>query len=168
MKNNSSPSFRFVLLSAALLGTVPLHAADHVEAHWTDVCKVAGDKALTITTADGATVEGFCVSIGVDQISIRTKDQRLVNVARSALSRIDMHLHLSSTRGHELRSLGHGMRVGLSHGVGWLFSPSALMGMVAIPSTLAWGAVSAPFCAIGDLADKLSGPPASQREIRVI
>ncbi len=106
--------------------------------------------------------------IGVDEISVNTKDRGVVKVARSALSRIDMHLHISSHRGHELRALGHGVHVGLSHGFGWLLSPAAPLGIVTIPATLAWGAVSAPFCAIGDVAAKLAPAPATEREIRVI
>jgi hypothetical protein len=131
---------------------------------------VAEGQPLTLTTADGATVDGYCVAIGVDEISVNTKDRGVVKVARSALSRIDMHLHTSSHRGHELRALGHGVHVGLSRGFGWLLSPDALLGIVTIPATLAWGAVSAPFCAIGDVAAKakLVPPPATEREIRVI
>ena len=161
MKHIPFTSFCLVLVSSVL------HAAAPVEAQWTDVCRVAAGQPLTLTTADGSKIEGYCFAVSVDQISIRTQDRGVVKVTRSALSRISMHLH-ASNRGHELRALGHGMRVGLRHGFGWLFSPDALMGIVTIPATLAWGAVSAPFCAIGDVAAKLGPAPETEREIHVI
>jgi hypothetical protein len=56
------------------------------------------------------------------------------------------------------------MHEGLRQGFEWLFSPYAPLGMVVVPGTVAWGAVAAPFCLLGDLNDKLAG----RREIKVI
>jgi hypothetical protein len=46
---------------------------------------------------------------------------------------------------------------GLAEGVNELLSPLAIGGIVMIPSTLAWGAVSLPFCLLGDLKAKIGG-----------
>jgi hypothetical protein len=168
MKNSTLATFRLALFSVAVLGSAPLHAAATVEAHWTEVCRVAGDHALKVTTADGSTLEGYCVAIMADQMSVRTTDRGIVKIARSTLASIRMHVPESKDQGHELASLHRKMRSALKHEVNWLFSPSALLGVVSLPATLAWGAASAPFCAIGDLADKLTHESEKEQEIKVI
>jgi hypothetical protein len=127
-----------------------------------DLGAVAGGKQLTIQTVDGSTVDGYCLSINVDEIAITTKDQRIVRIARKTLSRI--HVQRSQNDGHQLRALGRGIHKGLRKEVDWLFSPYAPLGIVAVPATLAWAAVSAPFCLLGDLTHANSGT----REIKVI
>jgi hypothetical protein len=57
---------------------------------------------------------------------------------------------------HHLADLGDGMSKSFRRGFGWLFSPAAALGLVTIPATVAWGAVAAPFCLLGDLGD--TGP----------
>jgi hypothetical protein len=152
---------RFLAVLAVMAGTLPLHAADQVEARWTEVCKVADGHPLTITTVNGDTVDGYCVAIEVDQIAVTTRDQKVVRIARAALSRIQMS---RSRKSHQLSSLGHGMRVGFRQGFDWLLSPYAPLGLVVVPGTVAWGAVAAPFCLVGDLKDKVAG----RQEIKVI
>jgi hypothetical protein len=161
MKN--IPAFRssFLALSAAMAWTLPLHAADPIETHWADVCNVATGQQLVLTTADGATVEGYCIRINAEEMGIRTLDSKTVTIARAAPSR----LQLRRKKGGQLASLGHGLRTGLRDETGWLLSPMAPLGLVAVPATLAWGAMSAPFCALGDLVAKLTPP---QREIKLI
>lgn len=167
MRKLTLTTLRFALLSAALACSVPASAADAVEAHWTEVCSVAGGNVVHISTSDGAMLEGYCVAVGVDEISIRTKDRGVVKVARSALSRISMALQ-ASDRGHELRALRRDMKSALKAEIGWVFSPHALGGLVSLPATLAWGAVATPFCAIADLEDKITGDSRKEREIKVI
>ena len=53
----------------------------------------------------------------------------------------------------------------LGKGFALLFSPKAPEGLVTIPATLAWGAVSAPFCLLGDIVHQ--DDPAT-REIKII
>lgn len=149
-----------------LVASLPLRAADSIEANWNQVCRVAIQHTLTVTTADGATVEGVCVAIDVNQISIETKDHRIVKIARSALSRIDMS-KLTATGGHELRSLGRGIRAGVRQGVAWTFSTSAPLGLVTIPATLGWAAISAPFCAIADLHQKFTHESRQKQQIKI-
>lgn len=149
MRHKTLPSIHVFTLSAAIALTLPLHAASDIQVPWNQVCRAAGGNRLTIQTVDGSTVDGFCMSITVDEMSINTSNGRIVKIARKALARIDMER--SKNNGHQLRALGKGMRGGLRTSVGWLLSPSAALGIIGIPATLAWGAVSAPFCAIGDL-----------------
>jgi hypothetical protein len=170
MKFTIFQKLRFSLLSAILFGMLPMHAADSIEAQWADVCRISQNHTLTVTTEDGKTVEGLCVMVNVNEISIQT-DHGLVNVARSALKRIEMATKLPQRKGHELRRLGHGMRDGLRQGTEWLFSTSAPLGMVTIPGTLAWGAISAPFCALSDLHDKIAHSKQgtkAKKEIKVL
>ena len=63
-----------------------------------------------------------------------------------------------------MSTLRRGMRKGLHDGFDLLLSPYAPAGAVLLPATLAWGAVVAPFCALGELKNKLE----TGREIRVI
>lgn len=148
----ASRAITLMILMAAGLGT---GRAEPVSIPWSKVCSVAGARELSITTQQGETMQGVCVSINVDEIAITTQDHRVVKIARSALARIQVHR--TSTKGHELAALKKGMRHGLRTGFGWLFSPAAPLGLVVVPGTLAWGAIAAPFCLIGDLHYKVSG-----------
>jgi hypothetical protein len=145
----------------------PLRAASVIQVHWNEICRTTSGNLLEITTSTGDRVEGYCTAVGVDEISISTqdnKDMRVVKIARTALSRIVMR---SPSKGHHLRALGRGMRENLKQGVDSLFSEMAPVGLVHVPGTLAWGAIAAPFCLLGDLGDKLSGA-AEPKEIRII
>lgn len=68
MKNLSAFRFPFLALSAALSWTIPLHAADPIETHWSDVCKVSAGNELVLTTLDGATADGYCMRVNVDEL----------------------------------------------------------------------------------------------------
>ncbi len=160
MKNLTAFRFPLLALSAALACTAPLFAADPIETHWNDVCKMAVGNHLVLTMADGTMVEGYCVRVNADEIGVRTLDSQAVTIARSALT----SLRLRTTEGHQLKSLGKGLHGGLREELHWLLSPMAPLGVVALPATLAWGAAAAPFCMLGDLVDKLT--PA--REIKLL
>jgi hypothetical protein len=140
-------SFAFCTLAA----WAPIHAAD-LQAHWAELCRVAGAHQLNVTTSDGKTLSGSCASTDADGLSLST-NQRVVKIARSTLARIQMY---QPGAGHHLADLGDGMHKSFRKGFGWLFSPAAPLGLVAIPATVAWGAVAAPFCLLGDLGD--NGP----------
>lgn len=146
----------------AAVWSFPLYAADAIQAHWNEVCRAAGGNQLTITTFGGTTVEGYCLSVSIDEITVTTTNQRVVRIARKTLSRIEVQR--SQNNGHQLIALGRGVHAGLRTGVGWLLSPYAPLGIVAVPVTLAWGAVAAPFCALADLTHRTS----HTQEIQVI
>jgi len=141
------------IIAAPLLSMASLRADDAMEVQWTKVCQVAGGHELLLHTANGNEVRGICLSVNVDEMAVRTKDNKVVRVARGAMSRLEMYR--SPT--HQLSDLGKGMHRGLQEGFRDLLTPEAIAGIVIIPSTLAWGAVSAPFCALGDLKAKLDG-----------
>jgi hypothetical protein len=158
-------TIRFLMLSAVIAWTLPLHATEQVEVRWSEVCRVADGHQLTITTTNGDTVDGYCMSINVDEMAVTTKDRRVVKVARAALSRIQMQMQ-PSPKGHYLRSLGKGMHEGFRQGFSWLLSPYAPLGLVVVPGTVAWGAIAAPFCLLGDLKDNTISE--QSKEIKVI
>jgi hypothetical protein len=144
----------------ALMAAVPgLRAADPIQVPWNQVCRVAYERQLSITLANGDIVLGYCMSINVDEIALTSKGHKVVKIARSAFQRIQM-----KPKEHQLKSLGRGVRKGLHQGSDWLLSPYAPLGIVTIPATLAWGAVAAPFCLLGDLAHGQTGP----QEIKVL
>jgi len=148
MKHTTFSSIRFLALSALIASVPALRAADQIQVRWDQLCQVAHDRQLTITTATGETVSGSCMSSNVDEIAISSKDRKIVKIARSALQRIQMS---HSNNGHQLSALGHTMQKGLRTGNDWLWSPQAPLGIVAIPATLAWGAFAAPFCLLHDM-----------------
>lgn len=150
MKHTIFTNIHFLILSAALTCTLPMHAADDIHTRWTDLCHVAGTRQLNVTTSDGKTVRGACTSIDANEVSL-SANQRVVKIARSTLTRIQMYQPGS---GHHLADLGDGMHKSFRKGFGWLFSPAAPLGLVSIPATVAWGAVSAPFCLLGDLGSE--------------
>jgi hypothetical protein len=160
MKNPTFANVRLLMLSAAIAGALPLYAAEPIQVHWNEVCRVAADRQLEITTVNGETVEGYCTSINVDQMSVTTGDQRVVKIARTALSKLQMH----RSKGHQMNALGRNIRTGLGFGFKELLSPNAALGLVAVPVTVAWGAVAVPFCLLADLKDKVTG----KQEIKVL
>jgi hypothetical protein len=137
-----------------------MHAEEPLQVQWNDVCKVANHNELNIKTASGDDVKGYCVSIGVDEISVRTADGKVVKLARTALDKIRLH----RVKSHQLRELRRGLHETLKGSFALLFSPLAPAGIVAVPGMIAWGAIAAPFCAISDLHDVLQGT----REIKVM
>jgi hypothetical protein len=149
MKHTTFASIRFLTLSALMAGVSALHAAGPIKVPWNDLCKVAQGRQLTITLANGETAFGYCTSVNADEISLASKDKKVVKVARSALRRVQMYQ--STNNGHQLSALGRGVHKGLGQGADWLLSPYAPLGIVTVPATLAWGAVAAPFCIISDL-----------------
>ena len=143
----------FRTLTAALLFSLPLLASDPVTVKWNQLCRIAGNRDMLVTTATGDKVEGVCVGITVDEISVRTSDRKVIKLARQSLSKLEIQRNKS----HQLRALGSGMHHVLRDGVAALFSPLAPAGLVMIPATLAWGAVATPFCILGDIGAKVSG-----------
>jgi hypothetical protein len=143
------------LKTALALAMLPsfLLASDDTQVQWNGICSAARGRELSITTSEGAIVTGYCASIDVKEITVRTPDNRMVKVGRAALSRLSFHQY----KGHQLQALRHGVHKGLKDGSDNLLSVAALWGIVEIPTTLAWGAVTLPFCALGDLRSKLSG-----------
>lgn len=148
--------------ASLLLLTLPLFGSDEIQVPWQDVCRAADGHRLTIKSANGDVVDGYCMSINVDEMAITTKDHKIVRVARATLSRIDVQR--SKNEGHQLAALHKEVHKSLRKGFEWLLSPSAPLGLIAIPSTLAWGIVSTPFCILGDVTHKASGT----REIKVM
>jgi len=141
-------SLRFLTLSAVFVFTIPLHA---LEVPWNQVCSIAKGNRLTVATTNGDKVDGSCMSVTSDEMALKTTDGRVVKIARNALGRIDMQRPRNG--GHNLESLGKPLRWGLNV----LFSPLAPFGALVLPPILAYDAVVAPFCLIGDLAQEDSG-----------
>jgi hypothetical protein len=162
MKNTHVSRNHFLALAAVIFCSLPLCAADPVEVPWNQLCKAATGNNLMITTADGAIVDGYCMSITVDEVAIRTENQKVVKIARSALSKIQMHRRPQQE--HPLKALGKGLHRSFRDGFDMLFTPAAPGGILLIPATAAWGVVAAPFCALGELKNKFDGP----REVKVI
>jgi hypothetical protein len=152
-------SFLAVTLAVAV-SSPSLFAADSIETHWNEVCRVANGRELVVTTAQGETVQGYCMSIDVNGVGIQTKDGKVAKIARTTLTRLEVY----RSKGHQLSSLGKGVRAGLKFGWESLFSPLAPVGLVTLPGTLAWGAFAAPFCVVGDLKYRASG----KQEIKVL
>jgi hypothetical protein len=145
-------TLRLLAISSALVGSLPIRAADDIQTHWTDLCHAAAGRQLNVTTADGQTVSGSCLATNSTELSL-SANQRVVKIARSTLTRIQTY---QPGNGHHLANLGNGMYKSFNRGFAWLFSPAAPLGLIAIPATVAWGAVAAPFCLLGDLGD--NGP----------
>lgn len=135
-----------------LIASLPAFADGPTEVPWKDFCRIAGDRQLEIVTSSGENISGYCAVITVDEVSVRTPNG-IVKIGRAALA----HIQMERSQGRQLSTLGHGIRGGLKQGTDWLLSPSAPLGIVTIPGTLVWGAISAPFCLLGDLKHHLMG-----------
>lgn len=126
---------------------------------WPNLCANTTKELLTVTTESGDTVQGYCVFVQHDELTLRTVDGKMVKIARGTLRKV---LALTVTE-HRLKSLRKGMKEGLHEGVKMTFSPLAPIGLAVIPGTLAWGAVATPFCVLGDLF----GPKPVERVLAV-
>ncbi|HLJ46106.1 MAG TPA: hypothetical protein VKU01_08870 [Bryobacteraceae bacterium] len=142
-----------VSLLTFLASVLPVAAAEPVVVPWNEVCRTVSGHDLVVTTSGGEKVEGYCVSIDVNQMTVQTRDHGVIKVARKTLSRIEMQ----RAKGHQLSSLRKGVHKALKDGFDALLSPWAPAGIMMIPGTLAWGAVATPFCILGDLRAKLTG-----------
>jgi len=131
-----------------------------MEVQWNDVCRITGGKQIDFKTPAGEDVKGFCLSLNVDEMSVRTTDGKILKIARSTLQKLRMH----KERGGQLKALHKGVHEVFWGSVGLTFSPLAPAGLVGMPASLAWGAVALPFCALNDLHSKLHGT----REIRIL
>ncbi|MEI7516774.1 MAG: hypothetical protein WCK81_15415, partial [Betaproteobacteria bacterium] len=104
-------------------------------------------KRRDVTTTDGQQINGYCFRVNADTLALKTLDKHTVTIARKAIA----GMRLRTKRGRQVAALGKGVRAGVHQGHIWLFSPHAIAGLIAIPSTLAWGAMSLPFCILGDI-----------------
>jgi len=129
-------------------------AGESFEVSWNDLCKTADHRRLVLTGENGEVVNGYCVSVDVTAISVRTDENKVIKIARAGLAKVQVH---RTQGGNELAKLGKGMGRTFRDGLNMLFSPAAPAGLVVLPVTAAWGAVAAPFCAIGDLVHKVAG-----------
>jgi hypothetical protein len=143
----------FLTFLSMVISAVPLRAADPIQVDWNQVCRVADGRELTVTTVNGETTQGYCLTVKVDEIAVTTADHKVVRIARATLSRIDMR----RAKGHQFSSLMKGMNESFKWSMESVLSPAAPLGIVAVPATLAWGVVTAPFCLLGDLRYKASG-----------
>jgi hypothetical protein len=151
----------FALICAmAAAFSAPLQAGP-IKAHWSQVCGIANGRELTITTANGETEQGRCAAIDVSGgLRLRKADGSDVVVERILVTRIVM----GKPGARLLRSLGDTMSEGLGSGIYSLLTPYAPYGILVIAGTLAYGAIAAPFCLLGDLFSHGSGT----QEIQVI
>jgi hypothetical protein len=149
-------------LTAGLALTQYAKAENSMKVVWNQVCLASSGQELLLTTSSGDTITGYCASVTVNELALRDSRGKVVKVARGALARIQMR----SPERHPLRSLGKGMHNGFHQGFEWLLSPMAPLGLVTLPGTVAWGAIAAPFCALGEI--KAAGKKTPLREITVL
>lgn len=150
MKTSNSLATAAFALLALNAASGPM-LADTVDVPWNKVCQTARNQQMRITTSTGETVEGYCISIGVDELTVRTRDNQAVRIAKSALSRIVV------PKERQLEALGRGMQRSIQFGLKALPTPYGPLVVPVIPATIAYGAAAAPFCAVGDLLAKRDG-----------
>ena len=131
MKHTNLTTTFAAVFAALTISAMPLFAAGAIETKWNQVCRVADGRELIVTTANGDTVEGYCISVDVDGVGVRTKTGQVTRIARTTLARLQVH----RSKGNNLSSLGKGVHGGLKYGFDSLLSPEALLGAVAIPAT---------------------------------
>jgi hypothetical protein len=151
--------FKIVSILATLMMTLspaPLSAGGPIDVRSEQICYKAINHEMVITTTSGEDIEGYCISVDPGQVSVNVKG-KAIQIARASVARLFLH-----PPRHQVRSLGHGVLQGLRFGWTGLLTPIGPSAALAIPGTLAWGAVSLLFCLLGDLRAKLQGG----REIR--
>ena len=88
---------------------------------WPNLCSSAARELLVVTTESGDTVEGYCVFVQHDELTLRTADGKVVKIARGTLRNV---LALTVPE-HRLKALRKGMKEGFREGWKMTFSPLA-------------------------------------------
>jgi len=139
------------MILAALAGLQALRAQTYnyvpAQVPLERLCQYAGSSQLSVTTASGETVEGVCFVVNKDELQMQTKTG-VVSLARAQLSRVRRY---EIPRRHQLAHLGSQLRHGIERSASIVPTPLGLFGLIGIGGTLAYGAVGAPFAAMGDL-----------------
>jgi hypothetical protein len=161
MKNFIFTTTGLFAIFATTAWCLPAQAVPAIDVQWKDVCVVARDQPLTITTSNGSSIEGRCISVTVTEISVDTGNHHIVKLARGTFSKVFVR---PGNGRHELKSLGKNLHSALAGEVDLLLSQYGIFAAVAIPPTLAWGAIAAPFCAAGDIKHHFE----RAQEIRVL
>jgi hypothetical protein len=127
-------------------------SAAQVKTKFRDICREAGVHQLTVVTSTGERIHGFCVSSRADTLQLSSSDptKPVVSIARAAIAKLQV-----IPSGDNLNRLGKTSGRSMRFGLRALFSPFAPVGAVVVPVVAAYTAFSAPFCAIGDLHDRL-------------
>ena len=140
-------TFRSLMIFAALAGSATLRAQDSVQLPLEQVCNYARSRTIQVKTATGETVEGVCFSVSVDEIQVKTQNG-LMKVARSQLSRVSV---VEMPRRQHLARLGKHVKQGIDGSAKMIPTEAGIVGIIGVPMTLAYGAVAAPFCLLGDI-----------------
>jgi hypothetical protein len=138
---------KLLMIFAALASSAALRAQDSVQLPLPRVCDYARSRSIQVTMPNGETVEGVCFSTTVDELQVQTKSG-IVKVARAQLSRVtiaDIQAH------HQVRHLFKHVGQGVANSAKLIPTEAGLVGLIGVPTTLAWGAVAVPFCLFGDL-----------------
>jgi hypothetical protein len=136
-----------LMIFAALAGSAALRAQDSVDVPLPRVCDYARSRTIQVKLPTGETVEGVCFSTTVDEMQVQTKNG-IVKIARAQLSRVSV---VEVPRRQHLARLGKHVKQGLDGSVKMIPTEMGLAGVVGVPLTLAYGAVAAPFCLLGDI-----------------
>jgi hypothetical protein len=148
-----------VLILAAAACTYPAAADDTIETTWNQLCSTAGRHEMSLTTLKGDRIDGVCVSITVNELTVR-RQGTVVRIARAELARI--RLYRAGT-GHNLADLGKLVGGGISASARAALSPAGPGALASIPVIAAYGAAAVPFCILGDIVAKIQGT----REVRI-
>ena len=118
--------------TALFVLTLTLFAAEPPkEVQWSELCQASGSRPLQVTTTNGETSEGYCMFVSVNEVTLQTKQHKIVKIARAAFSRAHVRPR------HPMRALGQDMHKHLRIGMDDLLSPRAPLGLVFVPSVLA-------------------------------
>ncbi len=141
-------TFALMMLTAA--GTL---RAETKDVAWDQLCAEAKGQPIEIRTQTGENVYGFCSQVSDTEVTVRLPGRKFVKVARSTFAKVEVH----HVQGGQLKSLRRGFRHAMGDSLRVMFSPGAMLGVVAVPVVAAWGATALPFCALGDLGAAIAG-----------
>ena len=153
MKNTRRfpPIRRFAAFAATVVFlSHSLHA--EVPKKWSELTTYLRGKYVTIVTKDGRRMQGHFVGTSPTDVILddRTTGDLFygnnVLVPRATFTTIRV-----GSEPIQLEKLGRDLHRGYAHALRRLFSEAAPLGIVEVPIITAWAAISAPFCALGDL-----------------
>jgi hypothetical protein len=153
MKNTRQSSrFRQLAIFAAAGFLFSNLANAQVPKKWSELTTYLKGKYVTIVTSDGRSMHGHF--IGTSPTTVILDSGREADFIYSGSFEVPRASFTTIRVGGEpinLEKLGRDLHRGYAHAFRRLFSEAAPLGIIEVPAITAWAAISAPFCALGDL-----------------
>jgi len=139
---------RLQRILTVITGWLPLLAGAPISTQWDQLCSRTAGRQLSVSTADGKTVQGRCMSTYATTLRLTQGPGLTKDVERSEIKQIIMN---APARVHHFLKLHKGILERLGAQADGLSTPVAPLALAAMPVTIAGGVFASPFALVRDL-----------------